>query len=108
MAVSLPVRSLSLAGAFSAPAFAFLGVTFPASDMSVFAQFWRDLMPAAHYMNGFLNQVSYAAGAAGAAHLLKSGLAIPAFAVLLPVIVYRIKERAVQEQSFQAKTEGGR
>ena len=84
------VRSLSLAGAFSAPAFAFLGVTFPASDMTVFAQFWRDLMPAAHYLNGFLNQVSYAAGSA---HSLKPALLMLTFAVLIPVMVYRFKDR---------------
>jgi hypothetical protein len=58
--------------------------------MSVFAQFWRDLMPAAHYLNGFLNQVSYAAGFS---HSLKPGLLMIAFAVLSPVIVYRIKDR---------------
>jgi len=84
------VRSLSLAGAFSAPAFAFLGVTFPASDMTVFAQFWRDLMPAAHYLNGFLNQVSYAAGAA---HSLQPILVMLVFAVLIPVVVYRFKDQ---------------
>jgi len=84
------VRSLSLAGAFSAPAFAFLGVTFPASDMSVFAQFWRGLMPAAYYLEGFLNQVSYAAGSA---HTLMPGLVMLAFAVLMPVIVYRFKDQ---------------
>jgi len=89
------VRSLSLAGAFAAPAFAFLGVTFPASDMTVFAQFWRDLMPAAHYLDGFLNQVSYAAGPA---HTLKPGLVLLAFSVLVPVIIYRFKDR---QSSFQ-------
>lgn len=83
------VKSLSLAGAFTAPAFAFLGVTFPASDMSVFAQFWRNLMPAAHYMNGFLNQVSYAAGFG---HSLKPALLMIAFAVLIPAIIYRFKD----------------
>lgn len=89
------VKSLSLAGAFAAPAFAFLGVTFPASDMTVFAQVWRNLMPAAHYMNGFLNQVSYAAGFA---HSLKPGLLMIAFAVLIPVIIYRFKDR--QEEAL--------
>ena len=83
-------KSLSLAGAFSAPAFAFLGVTFPASAMSGFAQFWHDLMPAAHFVNGFLNQISYAAGAA---HSLKPGLIMLAFTVLIPVIIHRINDR---------------
>lgn len=84
-----PEKSLSLAGAFSAPAFAFLGVTFPASAMSGFAQFWHDLMPAAHFMNGFMNQVSYSAGLA---HSLKPGLFMLAFCVLIPVIVYRFSD----------------
>lgn len=83
-------KSLSLAGAFSAPAFAFLGVTFPASAMSGFAQFWHDLMPAAHFVTGLLNQISYAAGAA---HSLTPGLIMLAFAVLMPVIIYRISDQ---------------
>ena len=52
-------RGLSFAGAYSAPAFAFLGLTFPASDMSVFAQIWRDLMPAAHLADAYLARTSY-------------------------------------------------
>ena len=87
------VRSLSLAGAFSAPAFAFIGVTFPASDMSVFARFWRDLMPAAHYLDGFLNQLSYSAGTG---HLLKPGLVLLIFTLLIPVIVQRYKDRSTE------------
>ncbi|MDA7746167.1 ABC transporter permease [Psychromonas sp.] len=52
-------RAMSLAGAFSAPSFAFMGITFPASDMNMLAQFWRDLLPISHYIEAQVNQVSY-------------------------------------------------
>lgn len=42
-------RAMSLAAGYSAPAFAFLGVTFPVSDMGPLARGWRALLPAAHY-----------------------------------------------------------
>ena len=60
-----PVRALSIAGAFSAPAFAFLGVTFPAADMSGFAQGWRDLMPASHFVDFYVSRVDYGVGQHG-------------------------------------------
>ena len=77
------VRSLSFAGAFSAPAFAFLGITFPASGMGVFARFWRDLMPASHYLDGFLSQQSYDGGII---HSIQPGSILLLFTVLLPVV----------------------
>ena len=83
------VRSLSFAGAFSAPAFAFLGVTFPASGMGVFAQFWRDLMPASHYLDGFLSQQSYASGIV---HSIQPGFILLLFTVLLPVVAISLSD----------------
>lgn len=52
-------RSMSLAGAFTAPSFAFMGVTFPTSDMGVAAQIWRSLLPISHYIEAQIDQVSY-------------------------------------------------
>lgn len=83
-------KSLSIAGAFSAPAFAFLGITFPASDMSVFAAFWRDLMPAAHYSEAFVVQMSYAAGAGA---LLQPTLILMSFVVLIPWVLQRLRAK---------------
>jgi len=83
------VRSLSFAGAFSAPAFAFLGITFPVSAMGVFAQFWRDLMPASHYLDAFLNQQSYAGGVI---HTLQPGLILLLFTVLFPVVALSLND----------------
>ena len=84
------------AGGFSAPSFAFLGVTFPVSDMPVFAQFWRSLMPAGHYIDGFVHQANYAAGAAG---LAQPALFLASYCVLLPVAVFLIKRRVRRLQS---------
>ncbi|MDG3088167.1 ABC transporter permease [Vibrio hannami] len=52
-------RAMSFAGAFTAPSFAFLGVTFPVSDMGSAAQIWRSLLPASHYIEAQIAQSSY-------------------------------------------------
>jgi len=52
-------RSLSLGAVYTAPAFAFLGVTFPTSSMNNIALFWRDLLPIAHYMEIQISQANY-------------------------------------------------
>lgn len=54
-----PARAISFAGAFTAPSFAFMGITFPVSDMNSFAQFWRSLLPISHYIEVQVSQVSY-------------------------------------------------
>lgn len=52
-------RAMSFAGAFTAPSFAFMGITFPVSDMSAIAQAWRSLLPVSHYIEVQVAQVSY-------------------------------------------------
>ncbi|QIL86425.1 ABC transporter permease [Vibrio sp. HDW18] len=54
-----PARAMSFAGAFTAPSFAFMGITFPASDMNSLAHLWRSLLPISHYIEVQVNQVSY-------------------------------------------------
>lgn len=54
-----PARAMSFAGAFTAPSFAFMGVTFPVSDMNLLAETWRSLLPISHYMEAQISQVSY-------------------------------------------------
>ena len=51
-------RAMSLAVGYSAPAFAFLGVTFPTADMNGLAQCWRALLPASHYAELQIGQAS--------------------------------------------------
>ena len=54
-----PARALSFAAAFTAPSFAFMGVTFPVTDMDKLAAFWRGLLPISHYIEAQISQVSY-------------------------------------------------
>jgi ABC-2 type transport system permease protein len=54
-------RALSLGAVYTAPAFAFLGVTFPTSSMNTFAVFWRDLLPISYYMELQISQANYGA-----------------------------------------------
>ncbi|MFM2657477.1 ABC transporter permease [Vibrio owensii] len=59
-----PARAMSFAGAFTAPSFAFMGITFPVSDMNALAQAWRGLLPITHYIEVQVDQASYGASAA--------------------------------------------
>ena len=53
-------RAMSLVAGFAAPAFAFMGVTFPTTDMPLIAQLWRALLPISHYITVQIQQVNYA------------------------------------------------
>ena len=55
--------SLSLGSVYTAPAFAFLGVTFPIYSMNDFALFWRDMLPVSHYLQVQISQANYGNGA---------------------------------------------
>lgn len=43
-----PARALSLTAAYTAPGFAFMGITFPATDMNIWAELWRNILPLTH------------------------------------------------------------
>ncbi|WP_299569135.1 ABC transporter permease [uncultured Shewanella sp.] len=57
-----PARSVSFCTALFAPAFAFMGVTFPVNDMPLLAQWWRLIMPSSHYIDSHISVISYGAG----------------------------------------------
>ncbi len=52
-------RSLSLGAVYTAPAFAFLGVTFPLDNMNGFALFWREILPVSHLVELQISQANY-------------------------------------------------
>jgi ABC-2 type transport system permease protein len=56
-----PARSLGLAAAYAAPGLAFMGVTFPATDMTLPARIWRSLLPVSHYIDVQIAQINYGA-----------------------------------------------
>lgn len=80
-----PARAMSFAGAFTAPSFAFMGITFPVTDMNTAAQVWRSLLPVSHYIEVQTAQSSYGVSAAQSLISLTSMFwyAIPALMVML-------------------------
>lgn len=92
-----PARALSLAGAYTAPGFAFMGVTFPVSAMGDFAQFWRSLLPISHYVELQIGQTNY--GQPLATALPQFGaLLLFLLPLLLVVRRYRAQASAAQSQ----------
>ncbi|WP_234495918.1 ABC transporter permease [Vibrio maritimus] len=89
-------RAMSFAGAFTAPSFAFMGITFPATDMGPLAVFWRELLPISHYIEVQVSQASYGVHAAQSlAHLMPLiGYIIP-----LALTVMLIKKHLAKELS---------
>lgn len=63
-------RAMSFVAAYTAPAFAFMGITFPATDMPIIAKMWRGLLPVSHYIEVQLQQVDYGSGWYQASHQL--------------------------------------
>ena len=83
-------RTLSLGAVYTAPAFAFLGVTFPIYNMNSFALFWREILPISHYMQLQISQANY-----GADIFLEIDklLTISAFWLLFIPVVLRFRSR---------------
>ncbi len=54
-------RSISIAVVLVASALAFMGVTFPVSDMPLAARIWRSLIPICHYIEIQISQANYGA-----------------------------------------------
>ncbi|MEZ8967616.1 ABC transporter permease [Vibrio breoganii] len=86
-------RALSFAGAFTAPGFAFMGITFPVTDMTTLAQFWRSLLPISHYIEAQISQVSYGASSMQTLHYL-----VPMLGYLLLIFVLmKLAPKKIQE-----------
>lgn len=99
-----PARAMSFAGAFTAPSFAFMGITFPVTDMNTAAQVWRSLLPVSHYIEVQTAQSSYGVSAAQSLMNLTSMFwyVLPAFIVILLIK----KHLAQAAQSTQAEHQG--
>lgn len=84
-------RAMSLAAGFTAPAFAFVGVTFPATDMPLLAQIWRSALPVTHYLDVQLHQVNHGQRLHEATPQL---LALAAFLLLLGLAALKARKMA--------------
>jgi len=85
-------RSLSLAAVYTAPAFAFLGITFPTLSMNAFAQFWNEALPITHFMQLLLQEANYGvSGAITTQQLVALGLFDLLFVLVVAVVAVRVR-----------------
>ncbi|MWV63145.1 ABC transporter permease [Helicobacter saguini] len=52
-------KSISVIAAYSAPALAFAGITYPQNSMEIFASFWSQILPISYFMKLYLQQANY-------------------------------------------------
>jgi len=83
-------RALSLGAVYTAPAFAFLGITFPIYSMNAFAIFWRDLLPVSYLVN---IQISLANYGASALQQLDNLYHIALFLLFFIPVIWQFKQR---------------
>ena len=81
-------RSMSFVAAFTAPAFAFMGITFPTSDMPLLGQVWRSLLPVSHYIDVQVKQVN---NGVDLVQVMGSLLTLSLFVILLIVVWLRAR-----------------
>lgn len=74
--------SLSAAAFFTSTAFIFVGVTFPAEGMPVFARVWAQILPLTHYLKIFVNE---AVRGGSVVYDIVPIIVLGCFAVLLPI-----------------------
>ena len=89
-AVANKVRALSLCAAYLAPAFAFMGITFPRGDMNMLARTWGNFMPSTHYIE---LQVAVADHGAPLATLLPPLLILLLFLLPLPLAIHALPKQ---------------
>lgn len=94
------VKAMSLCAAYLAPAFAFMGITFPRGDMNFIAWLWGGLMPSTHYMQ---LQVAVADHGASLSTIISPLLALLAFLLILPLAVKRLPTRLTPEVPEQVR-----
>ncbi|WP_120951758.1 ABC transporter permease [Helicobacter sp. L8] len=77
-----PIRSTSVIAAYTAPSLAFVGVTYPVSNMGVLGEFWGSLLPVSYFIKALIALAHYSDGALLAwQSLLKMGF----FLLFLPL-----------------------
>ena len=84
-------RALSLGAFYTAPAFAFMGITFPTVNMPAFAQFWNEMLPIAHYMRIQIAEANYGAPLQS---IVPAFAAIALFYIAWPVALWRLRRHA--------------
>ncbi|AMG29019.1 ABC transporter permease [Grimontia hollisae] len=83
-----PARAMSLVAGFTAPAFAFMGVSFPTSEMPFLAQCWRAMLPISHYITVQIGQFNYGATLA---QMQPTLFALAAFSMVWLLVMLKLK-----------------
>ncbi|PML76106.1 ABC transporter permease [Enterovibrio norvegicus] len=93
------VRAMSLVAGFTAPAFAFMGVSFPAGEMPFLAQCWRAMLPVSHYITLQIGQFNYGATLQQAMPAL---LALASFSLIWLLIGLKMKRLSTSPDHIQS------
>jgi ABC-2 type transport system permease protein len=104
MAMRDGARTVSFCTALFAPAFAFMGITFPVNDMPELAQWWRLVMPSSHYIDSHVSVISYGAQLP---QVLTQISSYWGFLLLLPIIVLLAHKAKQVPRSELAVTTAG-
>ncbi|WP_076412113.1 ABC transporter permease [Shewanella sp. UCD-KL12] len=96
-------RMVSFGTAMFAPAFAFMGITFPVHEMPVVAQWWRLIMPSSHYVDSHVSVISYGSGWQTVAGQLTSYWG---FLLIIPVLVLLSRRMNTHSVSLSASSKG--
>ncbi len=99
-------RMVSFGTAMFAPAFAFMGITFPVHEMPMLAQWWRLIMPSSHYIDSHVSVISYGSGWETIAGQLTSYWG---FLLLIPLLVLlsrRIEIASLSSNELSEPSEG--
>ena len=76
------IQAISIATIYSAPALAFIGITYPINNMNPFAVFWGEMMPLTKYMQVYIQQAHYGVDSIVSLKLISKNLLFLLFAVL--------------------------
>lgn len=96
------VKAMSVSAAYLAPAFAFMGITFPRGDMNAIAWAWGGLMPSTHYMK---LQVDIADHGASLSAIFSSLSALLLFLLILPFALALLPSQLDPKLSDQVASE---
>jgi len=102
-----PARAMSFAAAYTAPSFAFMGITFPTTDMGSLAQIWRSILPISHYIDVQVSQVSYGLNAFDSLQQLwpMFGFIVPLALCFVVIKKHQRKEQQIKEKQVRGSHE---
>ena len=96
-------RVISFCTALFAPAFAFMGITFPTHEMPQLAQWWRLIMPSSHYIESHVSVVSYGATWSTVAQQLSSYWGFIGLLPLIYLLAIKLLPMTVKAQAEAAE-----